>query len=383
VCAKSDGLSQKREEGYRFFVRKVREKLPCERRVMDDVTDGRKQAMAMQRKVKWGVLGAASIAVRKVIPGMQLGEWSEVAAIASRNLDKGQKAAAALDIPTVHASYEELLADPQIEAVYIPLPNHLHVPWSIKAAEAGKHVLCEKPLSLTAAEAKTLLPVRDRMEVKIGEAFMVRTHPQWVRTQSLIRSGRIGELRAITGAFSYFNRDSANVRNVAAWGGGGIMDIGCYPITMSRFIFDEEPTRLAALVERDPDFETDRLASAILDFPSGQATLTCSTQLVPYQRMQFFGTKGRIEMEIPFNAPTERETRILIDDGRDVLGGGVVAETFPICNQYTIQGDAFSRAIRENGDVPVPVEDAIKNMAVIEAVFRAGASGNWEEVRKP
>lgn len=336
--------------------------------------------MAMQRKVKWGVLGAASIALRKVIPGMQGGEWSEVAAIASRDMGRAQKAADALDIPKAYGSYEGLLDDPQIEAVYIPLPNHLHVPWSIKAAEAGKHVLCEKPLSLSVEEARALLSVRDRMKVQIGEAFMVRTHPQWLRTLGLIRSGRIGELRAITGAFSYFNRDSSNVRNVPEWGGGGMMDIGCYPITTARFIFGQEPTRVAGLIERDPDFGTDRLASAILDFPSGQTTFVCSTQMVPYQRMQFLGTKGRIEIEIPFNAPPDRETRIFVDDGQDVFGSGVVTETFPICNQYTIQGDVFSRAIRENGNVPVPLEDAIQNMSVIEAVFRSAASGKWESV---
>jgi predicted dehydrogenase len=354
-------------------------KLPDASSLADDVIGGG-DLMAMQRKVKWGVLGAASIAVRKVIPGMRVGQWSEVAGIASRNIERAEEAAQALQIPKVYATYEELLADPQIEAVYIPLPNHLHVPWSIKAAEAGKHVLCEKPLSLTVAEAKTLLAVRDRMDVKIGEAFMVKTHPQWVRTRGLIQSGRIGELRAIMGAFSYFNRDAANIRNVTEWGGGGLMDIGCYPITTSRFIFEEEPTRVAGLVERDPDFGTDRLTTAILDFPSGQATFVCSTQLVPYQRMQFLGTKGRIEIEIPFNAPPDRETRIFIDDGRDVFGNGVTPEVFPTCDQYTVQGDAFSRAIREGGEVPVPLEDAIKNMAVIEAVFRAGASGKWERV---
>ena len=336
--------------------------------------------MAKQGKVKWGVLGVASIAVRKVIPGMQAGEWSEIAAIASRDLAKGQAAAQKLGIAKAYGSYQELLADTDIEAVYIPLPNHLHVPWSIKAAEAGKHVLCEKPLSLSVAEAKTLLPVRDRMGVKIGEAFMVKTHPQWLRTRELIRSGRIGELKAIMGAFSYFNRDAANVRNVVEWGGGGMMDIGCYPIVTSRFIWGEEPARVSALVERDPEFKTDRLASAILDFPSGQATFVCSTQMVPYQRMQFFGTKGRIEIEIPFNAPPDRETRVFIDDGKDVFGSGITIETFPICDQYTIQGDAFSRAIREGGEVPSPLEDAIKNMALIEAVFRSAQSGRWEEV---
>jgi predicted dehydrogenase len=335
-----------------------------------------------QDKVKWGVLGAASIATRKVIPGMQKGEWSEIAAIASRDLRKAEETAGTLGIAKAYGSYEELLADGEIEAIYNPLPNHLHVPWSIKAAEAGKHVLCEKPISLTVAEAKTLLAARERCGVKIGEAFMVKTHPQWLRTRELIRKGVIGELRAILGAFSYFNRDPQNVRNNPEWGGGAMMDIGCYPITTSRFIFGQEPVRVAGLIERDPDFKTDRLASAMLEFPSGQAVFTCSTQLVAYQRMQFLGTKGRIEMEIPFNAPPDRGCRIFIDDGRDVFGGGIRIETIPVCDQYTVQGDAFSRAIREGSEVPVPLEDAIGNMAVIEAVFRAGESGRWENRKR-
>src|SRR5882762_2200624 len=215
------------------------------------------------KKVKWGVLGAASIAVRKVIPGMQKGAYSEITAIASRDKKRAEDAAGELGIARAYGSYEELLRDGEIEAVYNPLPNHLHVPWSVKTAEAGKHVLCEKPISLSVAEAKALLAVRDRTGVKMGEAFMVKTHPQWLRTRGLIRLGRIGELKAITGVFSYFNRDAGNVRNVVEWGGGGIMDIGCYPIVTSRFIFGEEPTRVVGLIERDPEFKTDRLASAI------------------------------------------------------------------------------------------------------------------------
>jgi predicted dehydrogenase len=333
------------------------------------------------QKVKWGVLSTARIGINKVIPGMQLGEWCEIVAMASRDGKKAESLARKLRIPKAYWSYEELLADPEIEAIYNPLPNHLHVPWSIKAAEAGKHVLCEKPIGLNVADAKALLAARDRAGVKIGEAFMVRTHPQWLRTRDLIRSGGIGDLRAIVGAFSYFNRDAANIRNVVDWGGGGIYDIGCYPISMSRFIFAEEPSRVMALLERDPDFEVDRLASVILDFPMGQAIFTCSTQLVAYQRMQFLGTKGRIEIEIPFNAPNDRPCRIFIDDGRDVLGGGLSTETFPTCDQYTIQGDVFSLAIRGRGDVPVSLEDAIGNMAVIEAVFRSAETGRWERPR--
>jgi predicted dehydrogenase len=333
----------------------------------------------MPNKVRWGVLSTAGIGVKKVVPAMQKGEWIDVAAIASRDLHKAQEVARTLGIAKAYGSYEELLADPQIEAVYNPLPNQLHVPWSIKAAEAGKHVLCEKPISMTVAEARSLLAVQQRTGVIIGEAFMVRTHPQWLRTRELIASGRIGSLRSIQGFFSYFNTDPKNIRNIAECGGGGLMDIGCYPINTSRFLFGEEPLRVSATLEKDPNFRVDCLTSAILEFPSGQATFTCSTQLVPYQRMQVLGTKGRIEIEIPFNAPNDRPCRIFIDDGRDLMGGGITVETFPVCDQYTIQGDVFSKAVREGGEVPVPLTDAIKNMAVIEAVFRSAASGVWEK----
>ncbi|HET7259967.1 MAG TPA: Gfo/Idh/MocA family oxidoreductase [Candidatus Acidoferrum sp.] len=331
------------------------------------------------KKVKWGVLSTARIGVNKVIPGMQLGQWSEIVAIATRDGKKAETFARKLRIPKAYWSYEDLLADPEIEAVYNPLPNHLHIPWSIKAAEAGKHVLCEKPIATTVHDAALLLDARNRAGVKIGEAFMVRTHPQWLRTRDLIQSGRIGDLREIVGVFSYFNRDATNIRNVLDWGGGGMYDIGCYPITISRFIFGAEPSRVFGLLERDPDFKVDRLASVILDFPAGQCVFTCSTQLVPYQRMHFLGTKGRIEIEIPFNAPNDRPCRIFIDDGRDVFGGGVSTETFPTCDQYTIQGDVFSRAIRGDGDVPVSIEDALGNLAVIEAVFLSAETGRWQK----
>src|SRR5579862_5602082 len=332
----------------------------------------------MSNKVRWGILSTASIAVNKVIPAMQKGGWSAVVAIASQDRGKAEDLARTLDIPQAYGSYEELLADDEIEAVYNPLPNQLHVPWSIKAAEAGKHVLCEKPLSLTVAEARELLAVRDRTGVKIGEAFMVRTHPQWLRARELVVSGRIGQLRSAVGFFSYFNNDPSNIRNMTECGGGALMDIGCYPINTSRFMFGEEPSRVLGLVERDPQTKIDRLSSAMLDFPSGQALFICSTQLVPYQRSQFLGTRGRIEIEIPFNAPKDRPCRIFVDDGRDVLGSGVVTEEFPVCDQYTIQGDIFSRAIRGDGDVPVSLEDAVRNMAVIDAIFRSGNSGKWE-----
>jgi len=333
----------------------------------------------MPNKVRWGVLSTAQFALTKAIPAMQKSEWSEVVAIASRDKAKAETVAKDLGIGRAYGSYEELLADPEIEAIYNPLPNHMHVPWSIKAVEAGKHVLCEKPLSMSVGEAQQLIVARDRARVKIGEAFMVRTHPQWLRTRELIGSGRIGELRSIVGVFSYFNRDPKNIRNIIEVGGGALMDIGCYPITTSRFIFSEEPSRVLGILERDPEMKTDRLTSAILDFPSGQAVFACSTQLVPYQRMHFLGTKGRIEIEIPFNAPKDRPCRIFIDDGGNIFGDDIKIESLPTCDQYTMQADIFSRAIRENREVPVPLEDAIKNMAVIEAIFKSAESGKWEE----
>jgi predicted dehydrogenase len=309
---------------------------------------------------------------------MQKSEWCEIRAIASRNQRNAEEVARKLGIPKAYGSYEELLSDPEIEAIYNPLPNHLHVPWSIKAAEAGKHVLCEKPLSVTVAEAQELLRAQNKAGVKIGEAFMVKTNPQWMRARELVRSGRIGELRSIAGYFSYFNRDPENVRNKYLAGGGGLYDIGCYPITTSRFIFGEEPRRVVSLLERDPDMKIDRLASVILDFPSGHSIFTCSTQVSHYQRMHLVGTKGRIEIEIPFNAPNDRPCRIFIDDGGDLSGKTITTESFPVTDQYTIQGDLFSRAIRENGEVPVGLSDAIQNMAVIEAAFKSATSGGWE-----
>ncbi len=334
----------------------------------------------MLKKVRWGVLGVANIAVKKVIPAMQKGGLTEVAAIASRDLDKAKEAASQLGISKAYGSYEELLADPEIDAVYNPLPNHLHVPWSIKAAEAGKHVLCEKPIAMSVAETQTLIRARDAAGVLMGEAFMVKTHPQWLRAREIVRSGEIGELRSISSVFSYFNRDAANVRNVPAYGGGGLMDVGCYPITMSRFIFGRDPVRVSAVVTIDPEFGTDDLASAVLDFGPGETVFTCSTQLVPYQTFQAFGTKGRVQIEIPYNAPPDRPCRIFVDNGKNLFGAGLRTEEIPICDQYTIQGDAFSRSILEGKPVPVPMEDALRNMTVIEAVFKAGRSGQWETV---
>ena len=331
-------------------------------------------------KVRWGVLGVAGIATRKVIPAMQQGACSTVTAIASRDAAKARQAAGSLGLAKAYGSYEELVADPEIDAVYNPLPNDLHVPWTIRAAERGKHVLCEKPIALSADEARQLLHVRDRTGVKIQEAFMVRTHPQWLKARSLVREGRIGELRAMVGVFSYFNDDPANIRNAPAMGGGALLDIGCYLINTSRFITGREPVRLAGAVERDPRFHVDRLTSMLLDYGDVHLVGTCSTQMVYYQNMRILGTRGLIDIRIPFNAPPDRPCEIFVDSGADLFGGGQERIEIPICNQYTIQGDLFSKAILEKTEVPEPLEDSVRNMECIEAVFR---SANTEALEIP
>ncbi len=331
--------------------------------------------------VRFGVISTARIGIERVIPAMQKSDDVVIAAIASRDLDRAKEAAARFGIKKAYGSYEDLLADSEIEAVYNPLPNHLHVPVSIDAAKAGKHVLCEKPIALDADEAKRLVRARDETGVVIAEAFMVRHHPQWQQARDLIRSGRIGELRAVQAVFSYMNRDPENVRNKADIGGGGIYDIGCYPTVTSRFVFEDEPVRALALIERDPDFRTDRLASAILHFPKGQAQFICSTQLSPQQRFQILGTEGRIELDIPFT-PLESETsRIVIDNGQHRGFAGAEDITFDDVSQYKLQGDHFARVVRGEATLEFPLEDAVKNMAVIDALYRSGGSGGWEDVR--
>jgi predicted dehydrogenase len=326
--------------------------------------------------VRWGVLGAANIAVKKVIPGMKKSALADVVAIASRDIAKARAAAHDLGIPRAYGSYQELIDDPDIEAIYNPLPNHLHVPWSIRAAERGKHVLCEKPIALSAREARELLEARDRTGVKIGEAFMVRTHPQWLKVKEIVSSGRIGELRLIAGHFSYYRRDREDIRSRVEWGGGALMDIGCYPITISRWLFDAEPTEVVGLIERDPEFQIDRLTSGMLRFERGQATFSCATQLVAYQAVQVFGTTGRIAAS--FHSTPSDEARILVDDGSDLRGGGIETITFDLVDQFSVQADRFSEAIRGVGTVPVSLEDALGNMAVIDALFRSAESHGWE-----
>ena len=328
-------------------------------------------------KVRWGVLGAANIAVKKVIPAMQRGEWSAIAGLASRDRARATAVATGLGIPSVYGSYDELLDDPEIEAVYIPLPNHLHVPWAIRAADRGKHVLCEKPIALSAEEAAQLIAARDRNGVMIQEAFMIRTHPQWMAAVDFARNGTLGRIQSVIGHFSYHNVDRANVRNVPEMGGGGLADIGCYLVHAARWVVGREPRRVSSLLEMDPELGVDRLASMLMDFGNAQAIATCGTQMVPSQRVHILGEKARLEIEIPFNAPPDRPCRLFLYDGASP-GEAPRTIEFRVCDQYTLQGDAFSQAIRRETGQPLPLEDSVANMRVLDAVRRAAASGDWE-----
>lgn len=331
----------------------------------------------MLRKIKLGVLGVANIAIKQVLPAMKNCQHCEIHAIASRSMEKAKGAAEELDIKKAYGSYEDLLNDKEIEAVYIPLPNHLHIEWIKKALKAGKHVLCEKPLSLNADEIKELIVLRDEKDLKVSEAFMVRTHPQWLKTKELIDSGEIGKLELINGFFSYYNVDETNIRNISKYGGGSINDLGCYLVNCSRYIFGEEPLRVISLLKIDPKFGTDKLASVIMEFPSGRAVFSAATQLVKYQSMQFFGTKKMLEIKVPFNSPIDRKTQIYINEG-DILENEMLLNEFEVCNQYTIQGDRFSMAIIENKSVEIPLEDSLKNQVIIEAIFKSSKTGKWE-----
>lgn len=331
------------------------------------------------RKVSWGVLGVSKMAVERTIPAMQLGRLSRIDAIASRQAARAESCARQLGIARSYGSYEALLADPEIEVIYNPLPNNLHVEWTEKALAAGKHVLCEKPLGMTAREAERLKEAQLRSGRLVMEAFMVRVHPQWLKVRALIDSGRIGTVRAVHGVVTYNNPDPANIRNIVDAGGGGIMDIGCYMVYFARYAFAAEPQRAVSLIDRDPAMRTDRIASAILQFPQGQATFVCSTQLARAQRFQILGSDGHITVEVPINAPNDRPCRLIVDDGRDVLGTGAEVIELPLCNQYTLQGDAFSACVRDGTAPAVTLADSVMNMRVIDALFRSEKSGRWEE----
>lgn len=328
------------------------------------------------RKIRWGMISTAKIGLDAVLPAMQKGQYSQVIGIASRSPEKARAAAGRLGIPKAYNSYEELLADPHIEAVYNPLPNHLHVPWSIKALEAGKHVLCEKPIGMNAADARRLLEACKRYpNLKVMEAFMYRHHPQWHFVQRLMKDGEIGELRSIHRFFNYYLVDPTAIYNILEMGGGALRDIGCYAVSLSRLIFDSEPRQVFAAMDIDPQFKTDRFTSGILDFGRGITTFTCSTQLFDLQRVSIMGTHGQVEFELPFNPPIDRPAKISLQNAN-----GNREIELELCDQYTLQGDHFSKAILDDTPVSTPIEDAVANMVVIDALFQSAQKSTWVKI---
>jgi predicted dehydrogenase len=323
--------------------------------------------------VRWGVLSTAKIGIDKVIPATAAAGRCEVVAIASRDLGRARAAASELGIPRAFGSYEDLLADPDVDAVYNPLPNHLHAEWTIAAARAGKHVLCEKPLATTSADAERMIQACEAEGVLLMEAFMYRLHPTWEAVTSLVASGRIGELKTVQSWFSYFNDDPGDIRNLVETGGGALYDIGCYCVNLSRMLFGAEPERVGGSVLRDPVMGIDVLTSGILDFGDVVATFTCSTRAEPDQRVHIYGTEGRISLEIPFNIPPDRPTRVSLTAGGDPpVRPETEVFTFDPANEYTIQAERFAAAILDGGQVPIPPSDAVGNLRVIEELFRSG-----------
>jgi predicted dehydrogenase len=327
------------------------------------------------RRLRWGVLSTARIGRTKVIPGIQRGERSEVVAIASRDAAAARRVAGELGIPTAHGSYEALLADPDVEAVYLPLPNHLHKPWTIAAARAGKHVLCEKPLALTARDAEEMIEAGDRGGVRLMEAFMYRHHPSWVAARELVAAGRIGRLQAVQSWFSYYNDDPANIRNILEAGGGALYDIGCYCVNLSRMLFAAEPTGVQGSAVRDAT-GTDVLTAGILSFEEGIASFVCSTRAEDDQRVEIYGTEGRISIGIPFNIPPDLPTRIAIVSGGDPpVAPSVETMEFAPADPYTVEADLFAAAVLDDAPLPVAIDDSVANLRVMEAILDAAARG--------
>ncbi|SMO46805.1 Gfo/Idh/MocA family protein [Fodinibius sediminis] len=326
--------------------------------------------------LRWGILSTAKIGVEKVIPAMQQGQYSKITAIASRDPERAREVAQSLNIKEAYGSYEELLASPEVDAIYNPLPNHLHVSWSIKALQAGKHVLCEKPLGLNLEDARKLASEASKHpDLNVMEAFMYRHHPRWVRARELVKEGAVGKVQTIRSFFSYYNDDPDNIRNKPGIGGGGLMDIGCYCISVPRFLFDEEPDSVFGTMEMDPELGIDRLTSGILAFPGGTATFTCATQLAPHQSVRILGTEGKMEIAMPFNAPVDTPTTILLTRGDQQQ-----EIRFEPCNQYTAQGDLFSKAVLDGDSVPTPLNDALANMKTIDAVVQSHNEGCWVDI---
>ena len=313
------------------------------------------------KKVSWGILGTAQIAIKKVIPAMIQTKFCRIEAIASRYLSRAQSVADQFQIKKAFGSYEDMLLDSNIEAIYIPLPNRLHVEWIIKSLEVGKHVLCEKPIGMNSSEMMLLNKTKRKYpELCVMEAFMYKFHPQWKKVKALIASGSIGELIHLQTHFSYAQLDPNNIRNQKKMGGGSLYDIGCYAISLARWLFKEEPIKVKGLSQYDSEMKIDRLTSGILQFRKGSATFTCGTQMERFQVAHIFGSKGKIDVKYPFNC-LDREACIIVSQGNDTY-----QILFKPSNAYSLQVDHFSKAIRNLEPLLISISDSINNIRVIE-----------------
>lgn len=328
------------------------------------------------KKLRWGVLSTANIAQTKVMPAIQHSAHNELVAISSRTPAAADNCAGAFGLTQIHHSYEALLDDPNVDAIYNPLPNHLHVDWSIKALEAGKHVLCEKPLGLNTADAQRLVDAANNYpHLKVMEAFMYRFHPQWQALKQLVDAGELGKIRTIHSHFSYNNRSLTNIRNIKEMGGGALLDIGCYCVSLSRWLFNEEPLKVIGAVSDFPDQEVDCLTSGILSFSDGTATFTCATKVQPKQYIEIYGEEGSASIEIPFNPPADQPARLFITQGEKKR----TIEFTPI-DQYGLMVDAFALSVLNNTPVSTPLSDAINNMRVIDAIFTSVERSSWVKI---
>ncbi|HVW58063.1 MAG TPA: Gfo/Idh/MocA family oxidoreductase [Rhizobiaceae bacterium] len=326
---------------------------------------------------RWGVLSTAKIGRDHVIPALQDAGNGVVTAIASRDAEKAKALAERFGIPHAFGSYEELLASDEVDGVYIPLPTSQHAEWAVKAADAGKHVLVEKPLALRAEDIGAVVAARDRNGVLIAEAFMVAYHPQWIAIREMIASGAVGRLRHVQGAFSYYNTDPANMRNQMALGGGGLPDIGVYPTVATRFATGMEPKKVQATVERDPRFGTDIYASVRAEFEGFELSFYCATQMAARQSMVFHGDEGFIEVASPFNAGLYDHHRLVLHN-RNHTEARVIR--FPDTRQYRLEAETFARAARGEAVEVFTLEQSVLNQKVIDAIYRAAAHDGWEPV---
>ncbi|MGN6464055.1 MAG: Gfo/Idh/MocA family protein [Rhizobiaceae bacterium] len=326
---------------------------------------------------RWGILSTAKIGRDHVIPALQDAENGVVTAVASRDRKKARALADRFGVPHAFGSYEEMLASDVVDGVYIPLPTSQHVEWAVKAADAGKHVLVEKPLALKAEDIATVIAARDRNHVLVSEAFMVTYHPQWLKVRDLITEGAIGRLRHVQGAFSYYNVDAGNMRNKPELGGGGLPDIGVYPTVATRFSTGKEPLRLQATVERDPKFGTDIYASIRAQFDGFDLTFYCATQMAARQVMVFHGDKGFIEVHAPFNAGLYDHHRIELHNQNHTEAR---VFRFPDTRQYRLEAETFARAAQGEKVAVFTLEDSVRNVMMIDAIYRAAGHDGWEKV---